>query len=173
MPARKGSKNALGNKGGGRKSEYRDNYPEQAFKLALLGATDVEIADFFQVSEMTINTWKNKHEKFSLALKDGKLKADTEIAHKLYHKALGAEWTQEQAFKVKESRYDNNGKKVETEKVVTVPVKCAAPPDTPAISLWLRNRQSGKWRDKVEHEIQSDALVSLLQKIDGATSAVK
>ncbi|MOA55620.1 hypothetical protein D3C78_1794470 [compost metagenome] len=26
------------------------------------------------------------------------------------------------------------------------------PPDTPAASLWLRNRQPAKWRDKIQTE---------------------
>jgi DNA-binding XRE family transcriptional regulator len=34
----------------------REEYDEQARKLCLLGATDAELADFFGVSEQTLNT---------------------------------------------------------------------------------------------------------------------
>ena len=42
-------KNEVKKKSRGRKSEYREEYAEQALKLCLLGATDKEIAEFFSV----------------------------------------------------------------------------------------------------------------------------
>ena len=42
----------------GRPTKYKAEYAEQARKLCLLGATDMEMADFFEVSEFTINKWK-------------------------------------------------------------------------------------------------------------------
>ncbi len=38
-------------------SKYQEDYAEQAYKLCLLGATDNTLADFFEVSEQTINNW--------------------------------------------------------------------------------------------------------------------
>jgi hypothetical protein len=35
--------------------------------------------------------------------------------------------------------------------VTLTPVRRYYPPDTNAASLWLRNRQKDKWRDRVEH----------------------
>lgn len=140
----------------GRPTKYHDDYPAQAYKLALLGATDKEIADFFEINQDTIYEWQKQYPKFSESIRDGKVKADSLVAQKLYDKAVGPEWIEEQAFKVKKKWYDENGKVREEEEVVTVPVKRAAPPDTPAISLWLRNRQSAKWKDKLDHDITSD-----------------
>ncbi len=37
---------------------FRQDYCEQVEKLCRLGATDVQLVDFFRVSERTINTWK-------------------------------------------------------------------------------------------------------------------
>ena len=77
MPAPKGNKNAKGNKGGGTKSSYRPEYAEQAQKLcAIAGFTDQKLAEFFEVSEMTINRWKLAHVEFALALKAGKSVTD-------------------------------------------------------------------------------------------------
>ena len=74
---------------GGRPTEYRPEYNEQARKLCLLGATDAQLADFFGVSETTINNWKLAHPEFLESLKAGKEKADALVAHALYHRAIG------------------------------------------------------------------------------------
>src|SRR5262249_55772104 len=39
---------------------------------AVAGFTDKKLAEFFGVSEMTINRWKLKHVEFALAMKAGK-----------------------------------------------------------------------------------------------------
>ncbi len=138
----------------GRPSLYKIEYSEEAFKRCLLGATDKELADYFDVSESTLYLWKNEFPEFSESIKKGKEKADSEIASALYNRAKGAEWTEDSAFKIKRVVYDETGKKCEEfEEIITVPVRRAAPPDTPAASLWLRNRQPENWRDKqdIEH----------------------
>ena len=42
----------------GRPTKYKHEYAEQTYKLCLLGATDEEIANFFDVNVATINRWK-------------------------------------------------------------------------------------------------------------------
>lgn len=145
----------------GRPTDYLPEYNQQAYKLALLGATDKEIADFFDVCEDTITNWKERYPDFFVSIKDGKTKADYTVAHKLYDKAIGAEWVEEQAFKLKESHYDDNGKIIQEEKVKIVQVKRAAPPDTKAIELWLRNR-SAKWKLPTELPTPPSQTVNLI-----------
>jgi hypothetical protein len=71
--APKGNQNAKGNKGGGRNTSYKPEYAHQAQRLcAVAGFTDKKLAEFFGVSEMTINRWKLKHVEFLLAMKAGK-----------------------------------------------------------------------------------------------------
>jgi len=72
MSAPKCNSNATGNKGGGRNSAYDKKHVAIAYKVSLLGATDTELADIFEVSERTINNWKKDHIEFSSALKKGK-----------------------------------------------------------------------------------------------------
>jgi uncharacterized protein YjcR len=55
-----------------RPTKYQEAYAEQARKLCLLGYTDAELADFFEVSESTINKWKLDYPKFSESIKKGK-----------------------------------------------------------------------------------------------------
>lgn len=124
---------------GGRPTAYRAEYAEKVFKLALLGAKDAQLADFFDVSEQTINTWKEKHPKFLEALKAGKDQADAAVADSLYHRALGYTHPEEKIF-------CTNGVITRTETLKHYP------PDTTAAIFWLKNRQKLNWRDRQEHE---------------------
>jgi len=74
----------------GRPSKYNpEHHPKSAFKLALLGATDKEMASIYEVEEKTINNWKKEFPEFLQALKDGKDEADSKVAKSLYKRALG------------------------------------------------------------------------------------
>lgn len=123
----------------GRPSSYKPEYADQAYKLCLLGATDAKLADFFEVSESTLNLWKQEHQDFSESMRKGKDAADAEIAESLFHRAKGY------------SHPDVDIKVVASE-IVQTPLTKHYPPDTTAASLWLRNRQPKLWRDKVDME---------------------
>jgi uncharacterized protein YjcR len=86
--APKGNKNALGNDGG-RPTKYKTQYVEEAYELCLLGATDKDLAEEFEVNEDTINEWKKAYPAFADALKRGKRKADAKVAAALYKRAVG------------------------------------------------------------------------------------
>lgn len=72
-----------------RPSKYQPAFAEQAAKLCRLGATDKDLADFFHVTERTLNTWKKQIPGFLQALNGGKVMADAEVADRLYQRALG------------------------------------------------------------------------------------
>jgi hypothetical protein len=59
-----GNQRALGNDGG-RPTSYRPEFVDQVRKLCQLGATDVEVARFFQVDPSTIYHWRIQHPEFS------------------------------------------------------------------------------------------------------------
>lgn len=125
----------------GRISSYLPEYDEQAKKLCLLGHTDKEIADFFEVSEQTLNSWKTKYPSFLESLKDGKDRADYNVAEKLYHRAMG--YSHEAVKIVADAK---------TGAQHIVPYTEHYPPDTVAAIFWLKNRQKAHWRDKQDHE---------------------
>lgn len=79
----------------------------------MLGLTDIELADFFEVCEDTIYEWKKVYPIFSEATRAGKVKADAEVADKLHHRAVGAEWIEDQAFKIPTTKFYANGRKIE------------------------------------------------------------
>ena len=133
-------KNEVKKKSRGRKSEYREEYAEQALKLCLLGATDKEIAEFFSVSEQTLNSWKKKFPQFLESLKKGKAVADANVASRLYSRAIG--------YDAKATKFATNEGRI-TDKVEYTE---HYPPDTTAAIFWLKNRQPAKWRDKKEVE---------------------
>jgi len=132
----------------GRPTDYREEYAEQARKLCLLGATDKELADFFHVEEKTINNWKAAHPGFLQSIVRGKDLADAEVAASLYKRATG--------MTVKETRMSGGG---DDEGPAAVETIKEIPPDTQAASLWLRNRQAAKWRDKTEQDVKTTAEV--------------
>lgn len=124
---------------GGRPTDFRDNFIEQAYNLALLGATDAQMAKIFDVSEQTFNAWKHKHPKFLEALKEGKEEADAKVVKSLYNRALGYSHADEKIF-------NDNGK------ALIVPTTKHYPPDVTAAIFWLKNRQSKIWRDRPQDD---------------------
>lgn len=75
----------------GKSSLFREEFPDLARKLCLLGAIDRDLARIFEVSERTITNWKHRHPEFAAALKSGKAEADGAVAEALYHKAVKGE----------------------------------------------------------------------------------
>lgn len=124
----------------GRPTDYKKEYAEQARKLCLLGSTDADLADFFEVAESTINAWKLKHPEFQESIKRGKQQADADVADRLYQRAMGFE-------------HDEVDIKMFAGTVIKTPIRKIYAPDPTAAIFWLKNRQKAKWRDKVENEI--------------------
>jgi hypothetical protein len=128
---------------GGRPSKYKAIYAEQAEKLCRLGATDVQLAEFFHVSEVTLNAWKKKYPEFLQSLKDGKEIADSVVVKSLFQRAKGYEHPEDKIF-------NNNGEPL------VVPTIKHYPPDTTAAIFWLKNRDPVRWRDTQHIEEKSE-----------------
>lgn len=126
----------------GRPTDYRPEYDEQAYNYCLLGATDKQLAAFFDVSEQTINAWKHKHPSFFESLRKGKEVADAKVAHALYSRAIGYS-------------HDEEDIRVADGKIVITPTIKHYPPDPTSMIFWLKNRQPKLWRDKPEEEAGS------------------
>lgn len=125
--------------GPGRPTLYRDAYVDQVYRLALLGLTDKEIAEFFQVSIQTLYNWDEAHPEFLDARARGKAPADAQVAERLYKRALG---------------YSHPAVKIFMPQGAPEPVYADYeehyPPDTQAATWWLKNRQPKKWKDRSE-----------------------
>lgn len=122
-----------------RPTKYKPDYADQAAKLCLLGATDAQLADFFEVSVSTINLWKVQHSEFSESIKVPKTLADERVEQSLFRRAMGYE-------------HDEVDIKVVDKEIVMTPIRKYYPPDTTAMIFWLKNRNPEQWRDKADLE---------------------
>lgn len=122
----------------GAKSKYREEFNEQARKLTLLGMTIPKLAKFFEVGQTTIDNWMREHPKFGQAIRDAREPADGEIANAMYQNAVGYEWEEEQAYKVKVSQYE--------ERIEIVKVRRKQPPNVVAGIFLLSNRHPELWK---------------------------
>jgi len=103
-------------------------------KLCALGATDAQLADFFQVSVSTVALWKVEHQEFSDALRVSKDEADDKVERSLYQRAMGYE-------------HDEVDIRVLNGEIVQTQIRKFYPPDTTAGIFWLKNRRPERWRE--------------------------
>lgn len=126
-----------------RKSLWKPEFVEQAKNLCLLGATDPEIANFFEVSLTTFNNWKRKTPELREALKAGKMAADSKVVKSLYQRATG--------FSQQEIDIRVIGGKV----VQTIYTKKYVGDVTAQIFI-LKNRHPELWNDRRERDMSLD-----------------
>ena len=138
-----------------RPTDYRQEYAEQARKLCLLGFTDKQLADFFDVNESTITRWKQKYPEFRTSIKSGKVVADAQVVESLFKRAMGMEVTEVEV----RGNDENKIKRV---------IKKYIPPDTTAQIFWLKNRQPELWREKStvanEVKIETSPISSIFEQ---------
>lgn len=141
----------------GRPSKYRPEFAKQAAKLCKLGATDMELADFFECGIPTLYRWRAEHPEFQNAIKLGKQDIDERVERSLYQRAVGYSHPD-----VHVSNFQGN--------VTLTPIVKHYPPDVAAAFIWLKNRQPEKWRDK--HEVEHSGKVDLAQVLKEARERV-
>lgn len=140
----------------GRPPTYQADFARQAGKLAKLGATDYELADFFGVTTRTVQRWKVQHPSFCRAVKTGGAPVDERVKRSLFNRAVGYTFESEKVFQFE-------GAIVRAKTIEHVP------PDVSAAMHWLRNRKPADWNQqaKVEHSGQ----VGLIQLVEGSPDA--
>lgn len=131
-----------------RPSKFKPEFIAQAEKLCKLGATDLEIADFFEIDVRTLYRWKGDNEEFCQALKVGKDVADERVERSLFARANGYE-------------HDEVDIRVLGGEIVQTPIRKFYPPDTTACIFWLKNRKPEGWREKVDLAHSGDVAHSL------------
>lgn len=136
----------------GRPSSYDPAFDAQAEKLCRLGATDKDLADFFEVCIRTIERWRVQHESFCRSSKNGKDIADERVERSLYQRAVGYTFQSEKIFNHKGD-------------IVRAPCLEHVPPDVTAQIFWLKNRKKDEWRDKHDHEHTHNLTIS--QEFEG------
>lgn len=144
----------------GRPSSYRIEYADQARKLCLLGFTDKQLAEFFHVSEATINNWKLEYPAFLESIRAGKVVADADVADSLYRRATGEHVHVEKVVKDPQSG-----------QYISMSVKQYIEPDTNAARLWLLNRRPENWRERSVTEHTGSIELTSKEQRDAAVAA--
>lgn len=134
---------------------------EQAYRLALLGLTNREMAVAFDKDKTTIEYWYRNYPRFKDAIDQGRVFADGKVSEALYQRALGYSHPSVKFFKttVTEKEYDEEGNVVKErsyDKIIEQPYTKHYPPDTKAAIKWLgvRNRETWGESIKVDHRHQ-------------------
>ncbi|MEO9130663.1 MAG: hypothetical protein ABI240_05585 [Sphingomonas sp.] len=113
---------------------YQSEYAEQAAEQCRLGATDRELAEYFEIEISTFYRWRNRYSEFAEAVIAGREHADSRVGRGLYRRAVGCGV---EAVKIFKHAGDA--------KPVYAHYRHEFPPDTNAALQWLRVRQPKKW----------------------------
>jgi hypothetical protein len=99
----------------GRPSSCKPEFVNLARTMTRLGATDADLAEAFDVSVVTIDSWKIRYPEFLGPLKAGKEEADKRVEHSLYQRAVGYSFNSEKIFCNKRRRDDEAREKAVAE----------------------------------------------------------
>lgn len=132
----------------GRPSKYKPEFDIQAERLSMLGLTDKQLSEFFEVNEDSIHEWKKVHPSFSESLKRGKEHSDAIVVRRLFERATGYE-------------HEEVDIKMYKGKIIKTKLIKHYPPDTVAAIFWLKNRRPKEWRDKVEQQITGNVSLTV------------
>jgi len=125
----------------GKEVKWNEDRPREAYELALLGATDKEIAAVMDVNVDTIERWKQNHPEFLAKLNEGKLAADAKVAQAFYKCATGYYYTEDHISVNKEG------------KVTVTQVQKYKPIEAWAANKWLGIRRRADWSETQRLEI--------------------
>ena len=119
---------------GGRPTIYRAENAEIARNACMLGATNDALAERFEVSPRTVDSWIATIPEFSDAVRQGREVADEAVVSALFARATGTEQKMTRVF-------CHRGQPVTANYTVQLP------PDVRACIFWLRNRRPQQWRE--------------------------
>lgn len=132
----------------GRPTDYRPEFVQKAADACFNGATLYEVAELLGVCRTTLNQWRAKYPEFATALTlGGDNQCTARIRASLFERGIGYSHPDVHIAAGKEG-------------VTITPITRHYPPDYQSMSLWLRNRAPGEWKDKqeVEHTASQDLL---------------
>lgn len=135
------------------------NHPRQAEMLCERGATDREIAEFFDVQPSTFYYWRNAYPEFAEAMKAGKEIADERVERALYNRAVG--YSYDTVKIMTRAIGDGMGSVIEE-----VPYVEHVPPDPKAAIRWLEARKPQVWRRTVAMTGAGGGPIEVQQKAD-------
>ena len=127
-------------KGGARKTRvtrYRQDFARQAKTLCRLGASEEDLCEAFAIEAPTLKTWRTAYPAFDAACRAGEKDLDAQVTSALLNRATGYSYQAQELVKTKDG-------------METITVTKHMPPDLASCIFWLKNRQPGAWRDKID-----------------------
>lgn len=116
------------------------DFLQQVYLIAQLGATQEEMATFFNVNITTLEKWIATKPEFAAAVRRGGIEFDMRVVSKLGQRAIGYEYTETEI---------TDGPKGYQRKTT----KKHVPGDVTAQIFWLKNRRRNEWTDVNRTEI--------------------
>jgi hypothetical protein len=115
-------------------------HPRWAFKFALNGDTNAEMAAAFGVGERCFEEWMQKHAELKEQVQQGRHFTKAEVSHAVYRAAKGYSHP---AVKIMSHMGD----------VIVEPYIERYPPNMAAAEMFLNNRDPKKWKKKSSTEV--------------------
>lgn len=140
-------------------TNFKPEFANKGYMLALLGATIEMIAIYFNTNISTLNKWGREIPEFENALKRGRMDYDMQVAEKLGQRALGYDYVEHEEWDVL------NKKTGEITRMHKYYHKHMAP-DVTAQQFWLQNRQRGLWTNTSKLDIHTQTDINIRKQID-------
>ena len=121
----------------GRPSKYHEGFCHLVEVATLIGAIKPELAVLLGASGDSVDEWMRVHPNFSAAIKRGRANADAQVEKSLHARAIGYSHPEDKIF-------------CHEGDIITAETTKHYPPDTAAAFIWLKNRKSEEWRDRVD-----------------------
>jgi uncharacterized protein (DUF433 family) len=131
------------------------------YRLALLGLTNQELAEFYDVSLTTITRWVKNKQEFRRILKKGREVADADVANSLRREASGYKYytktitTKKKSGEVVEETVPATEDEFNAAGGTLTIQEHYARPNTTAQFFWLQNRQPHLWKNKKNVHVSS------------------
>lgn len=116
------------------------------------GLDDKQIAANIGYNETYFYELKAKIPELSEALARGRAPLEFAVESKVYRRAIGGTVKRQQAVKVKDVYFDEEGRRCERERVEVVDLEDELPSDMSAAFFWLRNRKPKVWNKPMPKE---------------------
>jgi hypothetical protein len=122
---------------------FDEKYIDLARKFCLLGADDKQLAELFNVGVATIRKWIAEEDEFREAVLEGRDRADAEVVHSLYRRAVGF------SRRTVTTTHRDSPKGPTITRVFS---RTYYPPDVNAAMFWLKNRRKDQWGSSDEEK---------------------
>lgn len=136
----------------GSPAHWKIDYTRQIFWLALLGITEIEMANVIGISLALFNHWKKTHPDFMNALSKGKMEAPAVAADALFRVGVGFEHDAVKHFPNRVKEYDSKTGKLVKEytEIIDHPYTKKYPPNVAALKAFLAAKHPEIWGDRSE-----------------------